>query len=188
MSEPGTKIVLHIGAEKTGTSSLQATLAKNAAALLAEAGLLYPRNPPLAAGNAHFGIAAAFLDADRSEFFVPGGRRSPAELRQNPTLPDSPPVTSLIGEAESATIMSCFAETNGRLAEKHGVAFAPRRNGPQRAVRIEPLEPALVEFLAVQLREIERRDIANARGRKSGPAARLGALLRIPLRILRRLH
>ena len=82
MSEPATKIVLHIGAEKTGTSSLQAALAKNAAMLLAEAGLLYLREAPLAAANAQFGIAAAFLDAGGSEFFVPGGRRSPAELRR----------------------------------------------------------------------------------------------------------
>jgi hypothetical protein len=368
MSEPATKIVLHIGAEKTGTSSLQATLAKNAATLLAEAGLLYPREVPLAAGNAHFGVAAAFLDPRRTEFFLPGGHRSPAELRQalaaaivrerprlavlsaehfssrferpqiealarflaphtieivyyarrqdemsassfgtgllygrrdwfdseairpdwrffdhcrildewaaifgagrlrvrnygdfaeaglvedflaqaglstlpalaaaerlnrsitireaqfllalnqhlptwdeasagkggeaywaaghdrqrllallrqNPTLPDSPPVTALIGEAESATIMARFAETNARLAEKYGVVFAQRRNGPQMAVRLEPLEPALVEFLAVQLREIERRDIAIARGKKSGLVAKLGASMRQILR------
>jgi hypothetical protein len=82
MSEPATKIVLHIGAERTGTSSLQATLATNAGRLLDEAGLLYPREPPLAAGNAHFGLPAAFLDSARAEFYLPGGRRSPAELRQ----------------------------------------------------------------------------------------------------------
>ena len=334
MTEPATKIVLHIGAEKTGTDSLQAALAINAGRLLDEAGLLYPRDPLLAAGNAHFGVAAAFLDPVRTEIFVPGGCRSPAELqqalateiarwrprlvvlsaehfssrflrpqlealarflephaveiiyyarrqdematsvfstallyggrdwfdsaairpdwrffdhcrildewagvfgadnlrvrnygdvaetglvedfltqaglsplptlaatprlnrsitireaqflhalnqhlptwdeavagkggeaywaagrdrerllallRQNVALPDSPPVTSLIGEAESAAIMSRFAESNAGLAEKYGVTFASRRKGPEMAVWPEPLAPAVLELLA----------------------------------------
>ena len=335
MTEPATKIVLHIGAEKTGTDSLQAALAINAARLLDESSLLYPRHPLLAAGNAHFGVAAAFFDPVRTEIFVPGGRRSPAELqqalaaeiarwrprlvvlsaehfssrflrpqleelarfvephaveviyyarrqdemaasifgtallyggrdwfdsaaiepawrffdhcrilddwaavfgadklkvrnygdvadaglvedfltqagitplpalaavprlnraitireaqflhalkqnlptwdealackgaeaywaagrdrqrllallRQNTALPDSPPVTALIGEAESVAIMSRFAESNAGLAEKYGVTFAARSKGPTVAARPEPLEPAVLELLAM---------------------------------------
>jgi hypothetical protein len=337
MPEPATKIVLHIGAEKTGTTSLQAALAMNADRLLDESNLLYPREPPLAGGNAHFGIAAAFLDADRTNFIGPAGRRTPAELRQalaaaivrrrprlvvlsaehfssrlerpqiealarflephaveiiyyarrqdemtagafgtgllagrrawfdseairpnrrffdhcrildewagvfgsarlkvrnygdvadsglvedflaqaglsslpalaavprlnatitireaqflhalnrhlptweeamagkgqeaywaagrnrerllallrqNTTLPESPPVTSLIGEAESAAIMSRFAESNVGLAEKYGVAFAARWMGPKTKAQPQPLEPFVLDLLATQL-------------------------------------
>ncbi len=331
MSEPVAKIVLHIGAEKTGTSSLQAALAANADLLLAEAGLLYPRSAPLAYGNAQLTLAAAFLELRQAEFVLPERRSSLAELRDalsvaiascrpgivvlsaelfssrfqrpqieelvrflaphpieivyyarrqdemaassfgsalmagsrewfdidtvrpggryfdharildkwadvfgaaslkvrnygnvaqaglledfltqagvspspglaaaprlnrsisvreaqylqalNQHLPnwdealagpgekaywaanrvrlrllaelrqhpdDSPPVTSLIGEAESATIMSRFADTNAQLAERYGVVFAQHRNGPPVAARLEPLDPAIVEQL-----------------------------------------
>lgn len=374
MSEPATKIVLHIGAEKTGTSSLQATLAKNAATLLAEAGLLYPREVPLAATNAHFGIAAAFLDPERSEFFVPGGRRSPAELRQalaaaiarerprlvvlsaehfssrferpqiealarflaphtveivyyarrqdemaassfgtgllygrrdwfdaqaigpdmrffdhcrildewagvfgagrlkvrnygdfadaglvedfltqagvsplpalvavprlnraltiretqllhalnghlpswdearagkgdeaywaatrdrqrlldllrqNSALADSPPVMALIGEAERAAIMARFADTNARLGEKYGVLLAPRRSAIETVASLEPLEPLMLQLLAVQLREIERLEMAFVGLEGRLPAARLRSLAGLLLEPIRRLR
>ncbi len=374
MSEPATKIVLHIGAEKTGTSSLQATLAKNAAMLLAEAGLLYPREVPLAAANAHFGIAAAFLDAERSEFFVPGGRRSPAELRQalgaaiarwrprlvvlsaehfssrferpqiealarflaphsveivyyarrqdemaassfgtgllygrrdwfdaqaigpdtrfldhsrildewagvfgagrlkvrnyadfvdtglvedfltqagvsplpalvavprlnpaltvreaqllhalnrhlpsweetragkgneaywavtrdrqrlldllrqSPALADSPPVSALIGEEERAAIMARFADTNARLAQIYGVSLAPRRSPIETVVRLEALEPLLLQLLAAQLREIERLEMAYVGLEEKLPAARLRSLVDLLLEPIRRLR
>ncbi len=330
-----TQIVLHIGAEKTGTTSLQAALAKNAGRLLDESSLLYPCDPPLATGIAHFGLAAAFLDAGQREFAAPAGiqlaelhealaaeiaRRRPriavlsaehfssrfqhpqiealarflepyavrivyyarrqdemaagafgtglvagrrdwfdidairpgefyydhcqvidqwaavfdvanlrvrnysdfaemgliedflteagvsplpalavvpranraltireaqflhalnqhlptweeslagegAEafqaggrerqrllwlLRQDATLPDSPPLTSLIGEAESVAIMSRFAKSNAGLAEKYGVSFAARRKGPVVAVRPGPLEPAVLQLLAMK--------------------------------------
>lgn len=340
MSEPVTKIVLHIGAEKTGTTSLQAALTTNADLLQAEAGLLYPRRAPLGYGNAHLTLAAAFLEPSNAEFVAPEKGASPAELRQalsaaiascrprlvvlsaelfssrferpqieelarflapdpveivyyarrqdemaassfgtglvagrrewfdiddvrpggryfdhtlildkwadvfgaaslkvrdygnvargglledfltqagisaplrlagaprlnksisvreaqylqalNQHLPtweealagpgkkaywtanrervrllselrqhpdDSPPVTALIGEAESATIMLRFADTNARLAERYGVVIGRHRNGPRVAAKLEPLDPAIVERLVSRLRESDQ--------------------------------
>jgi hypothetical protein len=76
-----TKIVLHIGAEKTGSTSLQATLANNAALLYSRCGLLYPTEPPLGRWDAHFPVAAAFLDLARCNFVDLRWRLPIAELR-----------------------------------------------------------------------------------------------------------
>jgi hypothetical protein len=71
-------------------------------------------------------------------------------LYQDTTLPDSPPVTSLIGDAESAAIMSRFAKSNAGLAKKYGVEFAARWKGPAIAVQPGLLEPAVLELLAMK--------------------------------------
>jgi hypothetical protein len=77
-----TGIVLHIGGERTGTTSLQATLATNARALFASTGLLYPVGAPFFDDNGHFPLAAAFLDPSTCNFIRPGLRRPLPELRQ----------------------------------------------------------------------------------------------------------
>ena len=77
-----TKIVLHIGGEKTGTTSIQATMAKNARLLFAKFRLLYPTTGPFFDDNAHFPLAAAFLDAAECDFLDGRLRREPAELRR----------------------------------------------------------------------------------------------------------
>jgi hypothetical protein len=77
-----TKIVLHIGGEKTGTTSIQAAMAKNARLLFAKFRLLYPITGPFFDDNAHFPLAAAFLDAAKCDFLDGRLRREPAELHR----------------------------------------------------------------------------------------------------------
>ena len=77
-----TKVVLHIGGEATGTTSLQASLAANSALLFSRTGLLYPTSAPFLDNRAHFPLAAAFLDRARSNFIRLDQLRPAAELRQ----------------------------------------------------------------------------------------------------------
>jgi len=58
-----TRLILHIGYNKTGTTSLQAFFAANAAALRAN-GILYPETGRIPGRNAHYGINLALGIAD----------------------------------------------------------------------------------------------------------------------------
>ena len=64
------KIILHIGAPKTGTSSIQVTLNRSRK-LLAERGIRYPQMPGT---NRHSLLAVPFLDAVPREFWPRYGR------------------------------------------------------------------------------------------------------------------
>ncbi len=77
-----TRVVLHIGGEATGTTSLQASLAANSRALFAGTGLLYPTSAPFIDNGAHFPLAAAFLDRAHTNFIPIDQQRSPDELRR----------------------------------------------------------------------------------------------------------
>lgn len=77
-----TRVVLHIGGEATGTTSLQASLAANSHALFARTGFLYPISAPFIDDSAHFPLAAAFLDRARSNFIRIDQQRPAAELRR----------------------------------------------------------------------------------------------------------
>ena len=77
-----TNIILHIGGEKTGTTSLQAALTKNARLLFNRSGLLYPTDRPFFDHNGHFPLAGAFLDRSASEFLHSHLRRPPDALHR----------------------------------------------------------------------------------------------------------
>jgi hypothetical protein len=81
-NRPMTRVVLHIGGEATGTTSLQASLAANSRALFARTGLLYPVSAPFIDNRAHFPLAAAFVDRTRSNFIRMDQLRPAAVLRQ----------------------------------------------------------------------------------------------------------
>lgn len=75
-----TKIVLHIGGEKTGTKTLQAFLARNAKRLYQKHGIVYPVETLLRLGDAHSPVAASFLPASDCNFIEPAAHRSPREV------------------------------------------------------------------------------------------------------------
>src|SRR5260221_911046 len=77
-----TDIVHHIVGERTVTTSLQAILAKNAHALYAGTGLLYPLQAHFFDDTGHFPLAAAFLDPSKCDFVRQDLRRPLPELRQ----------------------------------------------------------------------------------------------------------
>ena len=77
-----TRVVLHIGGEATGTTSLQTSLAANSRALFASTGLLYPTSAPFSDNRAHFPLAAAFLDRVHSNFIRMDQQRPATELRR----------------------------------------------------------------------------------------------------------
>ncbi|WP_200328307.1 hypothetical protein [Thiocystis violacea] len=66
------RIVLHIGLEKTGTTSIQRFLTTNRARLLARHGILYPTAPELFRHETHSVVAAALLGSGAQDF-VTGG-------------------------------------------------------------------------------------------------------------------
>jgi len=61
-------LILHIGTEKTGTSSIQSFLTARAEWLLEEHRVLYPTHPRLFHWVGHFPVAASFLDPSRVDF------------------------------------------------------------------------------------------------------------------------
>jgi len=77
-----TKIILHIGGEKTGATSISAVISKNSRFVFGKFGLANPKNRPFFDDNAHFQVAAAFLDASQCNFFDSRLRRGPVELRR----------------------------------------------------------------------------------------------------------
>lgn len=62
------KLYLHIGTEKTGSTSIQRFLTKNASLLLSKHGILWPQDPKVFRNNGHFPIAGSFLDPKDCDF------------------------------------------------------------------------------------------------------------------------
>lgn len=74
------RIVLHIGLEKTGTTSIQRFLTKNRASLLEKHGILYPSHPALCHDEAHSTLTAALLPPSDCDFVVPEARPSMTDV------------------------------------------------------------------------------------------------------------
>lgn len=70
------RLLLHIGGQKTGTTTLQAFLTKNAGLLMARYGVLYPTAPPLFLDIGHFPCVTAFIAAEDCDFVPPRYRLS----------------------------------------------------------------------------------------------------------------
>jgi hypothetical protein len=62
------KLLLHIGTEKTGSTTLQRYLSKNGAELLSRQNVLYPDDEELFWNHGHFPIAAALLPLEQCDF------------------------------------------------------------------------------------------------------------------------
>jgi len=62
------RLVLHIGTEKTGTTSIQTFLTRNSSTLLHQNGILYPLDPRLFHGINHCPVAGSFLKRNACEF------------------------------------------------------------------------------------------------------------------------
>lgn len=71
------KLFLHIGTEKTGSTSIQKFVTKNCSVLLPKYGILWPKNSLLFSNNGHFPIAGSFLEPKERDFV-------PQELCSNP--------------------------------------------------------------------------------------------------------
>ena len=84
--------------------------------------------------------------------------------------------------------MARFADTNARLAQVYGVSLAPRRSASQTVATLEPLEPVMLKLLAVQLRKIERLEMAYVGLEEGLPTARLRSLAGLLLKPIRRLR
>jgi hypothetical protein len=76
------ELILHIGGEKTGTTSLQRFLFQNSAELFERTRILYPVSPALCRYEAHFPVAAAFLPPGSLEFLDPSEEISREALQQ----------------------------------------------------------------------------------------------------------
>ena len=74
------QLLLHIGGEKTGTTTLQAFLRRNADLLMRRHGVLYPLSGPLNLDNGHFPVATAFVDPAHREFVPPRYWLRPADV------------------------------------------------------------------------------------------------------------
>jgi hypothetical protein len=68
------KLLIHIGTEKTGSTSLQRFLSQNREALLSCHSVLYPEDDALFFNHGHFPIAAALLPPDQCDF-LPSEKR-----------------------------------------------------------------------------------------------------------------
>jgi hypothetical protein len=75
------RLLLHIGGEKTGTTTLQAFLTKNSRLLLKKYGILYPASGPLFFEDGHFPVVSAFLEPERSGFLPSSRRLEPGAVR-----------------------------------------------------------------------------------------------------------
>lgn len=74
------RLLLHIGGQKTGTTTLQAFLTKNADLLMARYGILYPTAPPLFMDIGHFPCVTAFIAPENCEFVPPRYRLSASDV------------------------------------------------------------------------------------------------------------
>lgn len=76
------ELLLHIGGEKTGTTSLQAFLSKNSRLLMDRYGILYPVSGPLSLNDGHFPVVSAFLEPEKCAFVPPAKRLAPADVSE----------------------------------------------------------------------------------------------------------
>jgi hypothetical protein len=76
------KLYLHIGAEKTGSTSIQNFLATNSSVLSEKHGIFYPRHPKLFSHINHSPLAASLLYDVNVSFLSGHKRASPIELSQ----------------------------------------------------------------------------------------------------------
>ena len=76
-------LYLHIGSEKTGTTSIQVALTTYSEALRQSGGVYYPVRTPLFLDTAHFPLVGAFLEPDELDFVPPACRLSIADVRQS---------------------------------------------------------------------------------------------------------
>jgi len=74
------KLYLHIGTEKTGTTSIQQFLTKNYSSLLSKHNILYPDHPVLFDKNAHFPMAGAFLNPLYCDFVEQNNISNPNDI------------------------------------------------------------------------------------------------------------
>ncbi len=75
-----TRIILHIGGEKTGSSYLQRFLHRNASALLRKHRILYPKSSALLHRQAHFPLVASLLHRVDCDFMGERPSRPAGEL------------------------------------------------------------------------------------------------------------
>ena len=76
-------LYLHIGSEKTGTTSIQVALTTYSEALRQYHGVYYPVRTPLFLDTAHFPLIGGFLEPDELDFVPPPRRLSIADVRQS---------------------------------------------------------------------------------------------------------
>lgn len=75
------RFILHIGLEKTGTTSIQRFLNTNRALLLERHGILYPHHPSLRREDSHPLLPASLLPDANCEFIPSACRPDPARVR-----------------------------------------------------------------------------------------------------------
>ena len=93
-------LYLHIGSEKTGTTSIQFALTTYSEALRQSHGVYYPVRTPLFLDTAHFPLIGGFLEPDELDFVPPPRRLSIADVRQSLQLLAAEKCHSMILSAE----------------------------------------------------------------------------------------
>lgn len=145
------KILLHIGGEKTGTTTLQAFLSRNTRRLLKRYGVLYPTAGPLFMDGGHFPCVSAFLEPARCEFVPPPRRIDAACVARE---------VSLLAHRESARLVVLSAEHFSSRLEWPGIAALAEALAPHAvevAFYVRRQDDLAVSAFSTALRSGERR-------------------------------
>ena len=113
-----TRIILHIGGEKTGSSYLQRFLSRNAPALLRRHRILYPKSASLLHRHAHFPLVASFLGRADCDFIGERDHQSPDDVYGK--------LDALIARKRPETVILSAEHFSSRL-ERAAIAALARR-------------------------------------------------------------
>ncbi|NEV60856.1 hypothetical protein [Thiorhodococcus minor] len=118
-----TRIVLHIGLEKTGTTSIQRFCSTNRQRLWQQHGILYPAHPALRQDEAHAALTAALLPPNGCDFVDPEARPEVVEVMAalEDALAAKPEILVLSSEHLSSRLSSAGISQLAQLLCLHPV-------------------------------------------------------------------
>lgn len=118
-----TRIVLHIGLEKTGTTSIQRFCSSHRERLAREHGILYPAHAALCHAEAHAALTAALLPASSCDFVGPEARPEVVEVMAalEDALATKPEVLVLSSEHLSSRLSPAQIAQLAQLLCRHPV-------------------------------------------------------------------
>ena len=161
------ELILHIGGEKTGTTTLQRYLSANSARLLADFRLLYPAKPPLLFKAAHFPLINTLMPAAPLEFMRDHVVVAPDTMREA--------LAAMVAEAKPERVVLSAEHFSSRmsLADIRRLAEWIKNMGLFDAVRVvfyvRPQDDLAVSAFSTRLRVGWRGWISEARYNPDNP-------------------